>query len=72
MQENAASNYQLLTQLFKNDEAKFEDYNDATIAYYKAQEETLGAASNVQLAIISLEELIGVDFEEAKRLFGQL
>lgn len=70
MNEDANSNYKLLLELFKNNEVSFKDYNDAYIAYYKAQEEKLEATANVKLAVISIEELIGVDFEEAQRLFG--
>ncbi len=70
MNEDAASNYKLMLELFKNDEATFENYNDANIAYYKAQEERLAAETEVRLAIISIEELIGISMQEARQLFA--
>lgn len=69
MNEDATSNYKLLQEMFKNDRATFKDYNDAYIAYYKTQEEKLEAKTNVEISIISIEELIGIEFEEARRLF---
>lgn len=68
-EQDADSNYQLLLAMFKNDEASFQDYNDAYIAFSKAKEEWLEANSMINLAKIMIEEYIGVDFEEAQRLF---
>ena len=70
MNEDATANYKLLTEMFKSGEAQFEDYNNAYTSYHKAQEEKLRAESDIKLAVISIEELIGIRFEEAKRLFA--
>ncbi len=69
MEEDARSNYTLLLELFKNDEASFEDYNRAFIEYHKARESRLAGNTDVKTAVIAMEEYIGIAFDEAERLF---
>ena len=71
VEQDASANYKLLQGLFKNDEATFKDYNDAYMAFSRAKEETQEAKTLIQLSVIQIEELIGIDFEDAKRMFFQ-
>ncbi|MFK7808431.1 MAG: TolC family protein [Saprospiraceae bacterium] len=68
-EEDANQSYQLATTLFKKGEAKMEEFTGAADSYFNAREATLESRSKEQIARITLEELIGVSYEEAKR-FG--
>ena len=68
-EQSAYESYILLAEKFKNNEAKFEDFNGSTNAYYSSKESTVQAKSEVEIAKYKLEELIGIKFEEAQK-FG--
>lgn len=70
MEEDASATYQLMTQLFRNKEATFEDYNESYTSYHSAVEGRLEAATAVQIRKFALEEWIGVRLEEAEASFG--
>lgn len=63
-EEDASTNYQLISQKFRKDKAKFEEANQASISYHDAVEKRLVAESEIQLARIELEELLGVRWEK--------
>ncbi len=66
---DASQAYQLATALFKAGEAKLEDFTSSAVSFFTAKEATLDARTEVELARIKLEELIGVSLEEARK-FG--
>ena len=66
-EQDGYDSYILISEKFKNNDAQFEDFNAASSAYYSYQEATVQARSEVVIAKIKVEELIGVTLEEAKR-----
>jgi outer membrane protein TolC len=60
------TNYVLIQQLYKTDEKTLEDYTNATSAYYAAQESRLKADTEVQIARLSLEAIIGLKWEQVQ------
>ena len=58
----------LVTELFEQNKAEFEDVSRAAEAYAKAREAVLEAEVGIRKAKIALEELIGIPYEEAERL----
>lgn len=67
MEEDANANFQFQSSLFKNTEASFEDYNSAYNAYHTAVESRLKAETDVEIAKIMIEEVIGITLETAER-----
>ncbi|GAB4492540.1 MAG: hypothetical protein OHK0019_14660 [Saprospiraceae bacterium] len=65
-EQEANANYLVIQQLYKTDEKTFEEYTTASTAYYAAQEARLKAETDVLLAKISLEEIIGVKWEQVQ------
>ncbi|MEL7020014.1 MAG: TolC family protein [Bacteroidota bacterium] len=65
---DAEAVYQYFSELFKNGDGEFEDFNRASESYHNAVEGTLNARAEVQIAKIALEEMIGIRLEEAERL----
>lgn len=65
---DAEAVYQYFSELFKNGDGDFEDFNRASESYHNAVEATLNAETDVQIARISLEEMIGVRLEVAEKL----
>jgi outer membrane protein TolC len=63
-EEDTRNTYQISQQRFKND---LEDMLRASEAYNNSQEKRLTAETDIQLAIIALEEMIGIKWELAKR-----
>ena len=66
-EQDSYGSYLLISEKFKNNDAKFEDFNAASSAYYSAKEGTVQATSEVEVSRIKVEELIGISLEEAKR-----
>lgn len=58
----------LVTELFEQNKAEFEDVSRAAESYAKAREGVLEAESNIRQTRIALEELIGIPLEQAERL----
>lgn len=69
-EQDASENNILLLELFKENKAKLEDVNRASLAYTSAKKARVTAEIDIKLAKIALEELIGVKFEEAEK-FGK-
>lgn len=65
-EQEANANYLVIQQLYKTDEKTFEEYTTASAAYYAAQEARLKAETDVLLAKISLEEMIGIKWEQVQ------
>ncbi len=66
-EEEAYQNYELVGELFKTDKANFEDFSQASQSYINAKESKIKAETDLKLAKLLLEELIGVPYEEAER-----
>lgn len=66
-EEDANTNYVLISEKFRKDKATFEENNEASISYHNAVEKRLNGESEVQLSIISLEEMLGVRWEQVAR-----
>ncbi len=66
-EEDARNTHQVSQQRFKNADLDMEDMLRASESYTNAQEKRLTAETDIQLAIIALEELIGVKWEVAKK-----
>ncbi|MFN4079634.1 MAG: TolC family protein [Saprospiraceae bacterium] len=64
VEQEAYNNFVLIQQLYKTDEKTFEDYSTASSAYYTAQEARIRAESDLLIAKILLEELIGIRWEQ--------
>lgn len=65
-EQEANANYLVIQQLYKSDEKTFEEYTTASAAYFAAQEARLKANTDVMLAKISLEEMIGIKWEQVQ------
>ena len=65
-EEDASTNYRLISEKFRNDKATFEDANQASISYHDAVEKRLASESEIELARIQLEELLGVRWEKVE------
>ncbi|MCC6725913.1 MAG: TolC family protein [Saprospiraceae bacterium] len=66
-EEDARNTHQVSQQRFKNADLDMEDMLRASEAYNNAQEKRLVAETDIQLAIIALEEMIGLKWEAAKK-----
>lgn len=62
--EDFYASYLAVTKKFKESRSSLEEYNQASTTYYTALENKLRAESDVNLAKIALEEIIGVKLEE--------
>ncbi|MBV6442388.1 MAG: hypothetical protein DYG98_06840 [Haliscomenobacteraceae bacterium CHB4] len=65
-EQEVNANYLVIQQLYKTDEKTFEEYTTASAAYYAAQEARLKAETDVMLAKINLEEMIGIKWEQVQ------
>lgn len=66
-EEDASNTYNLANQRFKNADLDLEDLLRASESYNGAVEKRLVAETDIELAKLALEEMIGVDWETAKR-----
>ncbi|MEZ4885983.1 MAG: TolC family protein [Chitinophagales bacterium] len=64
--EDFYATYLAVTKKFKESRSSLEEYNQASTTYYTALENKLRGESDVELAKISLEEIIGVKLEEVR------
>ncbi|MFK7907635.1 MAG: TolC family protein [Chitinophagales bacterium] len=64
--EDFYATYLALSKKFKESRASLEEYNQASSTYYTALENKLRSESEVAVAKISLEEMIGVRLEEVR------
>ncbi len=66
-EEDARNTLQVSQKRFQNADLDMEDMLRASEAFNNAQEKRLVAETEIQLAIIALEEMIGIKWEIAKR-----
>ena len=66
-EEDATNTYELANQRFKNADLDLEDLLKASESYNGAVENRLVAETEIELAKLSMEEMIGVKWEVAKR-----
>ena len=67
-EDDASSTYTLITDLFKVDKATAEDYLAASTSYHTAVEKRIRANSEMNIAKLRVEEMIGISLDEARRL----
>lgn len=68
LEDDAKGIYDFFSELFKNNEADYEDYSQAFESYHSAVEGRITAETEIEVAKIRVEELIGIDLEMAERL----
>lgn len=66
MEQEANSSFVLIQQLYKSDEKTYDDYNKASTALFQAKEARLKADTDVTLAKLMLEEIIGLHWEQVQ------
>lgn len=66
-EEDALSKYTLISELFQSNKASFEEYNEASISYHSAREKRLTTETDIRLAVIDLEEILGARWENIER-----
>ena len=66
-EEDTRNVYQISQQRFKNADLDMEDMLRASESYNNSQENRLSAETDIQLAIIELEEMIGIKWEIARK-----
>ncbi len=66
-EQDASENYILLKELFKKQKAEFEELSRASLAYAEMKRKKLEAETEILLAKVALEELIGIKYEDAKK-----
>jgi len=64
---SAESALTIITRSFKDGKVPYTDYSKATTDFNAAKEGRIEAETNVALAVIALEEMIGIDWEVASR-----
>ena len=72
-EDDALTNFNLISELFKKNRATFEEYNQASMTYYETREKRVTAESDINLQKYELEEIVGVKWEtmeNAKIRFG--
>ena len=67
-EDDASSTYILITDLFKVDKATAEDYLAASTSYHTAVEKRIRANSEMNIAKLAVEEVIGISLDDARRL----
>lgn len=66
-EEDTRNTYQIAQQRFKNSDLDMEDMLRASESFNNATEKRLAAETDIQLAILELEEMIGIKWESAKK-----
>lgn len=66
--EDLYTSYTLVKKSFEQGNTTLKTYIEATNAYNQSLEQKLVAESNVSIALIALEEVIGVPLEEVKKM----
>lgn len=67
-ENDAEAVYQYFSTLFKNGDGDFQDFNSASESYHSSVEARINADTDIMLAKIALEEMIGISFEQAEKL----
>lgn len=66
-EEDLSAAYTITKELFKKNRIEVTEYTNASSAYFVALEQRQIAEGDIELAIIEMEELIGVEWEAAQR-----
>lgn len=66
VEQEVYANYILIKQLYNTDEKTFEEYTLASGSYYEAQEARIQAQTELELARLGLEEIIGLKWEQVQ------
>lgn len=66
VEQEANNTYVIVQQLYKSDEKTLEEYTTASTAYFQAREARIRAESDMELAKIALEEIIGLKWEQVQ------
>lgn len=66
VEQELRSSFVLIEQLYKTDEKTFDEYSTASGAYFQAQEGRIRAETDLMLAKIKLEEIIGLRWEQVQ------
>ncbi len=64
-EEDSYQTYLLIKEKFRRGDAELDDHNSASTSYYNAKEKFISAKSDVKVAVIQLEEMIGIPFADA-------
>lgn len=64
-EEDSYQTYLLVKEKFRRGDAELDDHNSASTNYYSAKEKFISAKSDVRVAVIQLEEMIGIPFTDA-------
>ncbi len=64
LEQELYNGFVLMEQLYKTDEKNLDDYTNASSAYFQAKENRIKAETDVLLAKILLEEMIGIRWEQ--------
>jgi len=66
-EEDAGQTKLVVQEMFKKDEASFDEFLQANTSFYSAQEATITAKSEIKQSIFLIEEMIGISFKDAER-----
>jgi Outer membrane efflux protein len=66
IEQDAKANYVLVGSLYKTDEMTFVEYNEASSLYFSAVETRIKTESERRIALIRLEEIIGLTWDQVK------
>ncbi len=64
-EEDSYQTYLLIKEKFRRGDAELDDHNSASTSYFNAKEKFISAKSDVKVAVIQLEEMIGIPFVDA-------
>lgn len=64
VEQETYNNYILIQQLYRTDEKTFDEYATASTSYFQAQEGRIRADASVRIALIRLEEMIGIKWDQ--------
>jgi len=64
-EEDSYQTYLLIKEKFRRGDAELDDHNSASTSYFNAKEKFISAKSDVKVAVIQLEEMIGIPFADA-------
>ncbi len=64
-EEDSYQTYLLIKEKFRRGDSELDDHNSASTSYFNAKEKFISAKSDVKVAIIQIEEMIGIPFADA-------
>ena len=64
-EEDSYQTYLLIKEKFRRGDAELDDHNSASTNYFNAKEKFISAKSDVRVAVIQIEEMIGIPFVDA-------